>query len=84
MEMKHLRKIAGKTKWDHVRNKTIKKEIRQTPILERIKDKNLLWYGHVMRMNNDRLTKRIMEEGKPRNRKRGRPRRKWLDQIEEH
>jgi len=35
-------------------------------------------------MSNDRLTKRIMEGGKPRNRKRGRSRRKWLDQIEEH
>jgi len=39
--MKHLRKIAGKTKWDHIRNETIRTEIKQTPILERIKEKKL-------------------------------------------
>ena len=50
-EMRFLGAAAGKTKWDRVRNVTIREELKQKPLVEQIKKKReLQWYGHVMRM----------------------------------
>jgi hypothetical protein len=43
----------------------------------------LRWFGHVERMDERRLTKEIYEADVGRNAGRGRPRRIFLDQIEE-
>jgi hypothetical protein len=39
-EMRFLRAAAGKTKWDRVRNVTIR-ELKQKPLVEQIKKKEL-------------------------------------------
>jgi len=53
----------------------------QDMILDDITRKQLIWYGHVERMNPARLSK-IMIHWKPEGRnKRGRPRRTWKDGI---
>ena len=53
----------------------------QDTILDDITRKQLIWYGHVERMNPTRLPK-IMINWKPEGRKkRGRPRRTWKDGI---
>jgi hypothetical protein len=50
-------------------------------ILDEITRKQLIWYGHVERMDPTRLTK-ITINWKPEGRKkRGRPRRTWKDRI---
>jgi hypothetical protein len=50
-------------------------------ILDEITQKQLIWYGHVERMDPTRLLK-IMIHWKPEGRKkRGRPRRTWKDGI---
>jgi hypothetical protein len=36
-EMRFLRAAAGKTKWDRVRNVTIREELKQKPLVEQIK-----------------------------------------------
>lgn len=81
MEMKHLRRLAGKTKWDRIKNEDIREITKQEPIMRKIRRKQLNWYGHIVRMKTDRITRKIMETGPPINRRRGRPRRKWMDQI---
>jgi len=48
--------------------------------LDNITRKQLIWYGHVERMDPIRLP-RIMIYWKPEGRKRGRPRRTWRDGI---
>lgn len=83
IEMKHLRRIAGKTKWDRVKNEEIRQITGQIPMVEKIRRKQLNWYGHIIRMSPDRLTRTIMEAGHQGRRRRGRPRRKWIDQIKE-
>lgn len=83
IEMKHLRRMAGKTKWDRVRNEDIREIIKQEPIQRKIKKRQLNWFAHTTRMEPSRIARRLMEAGKPLKKRRGRPRKKWLDQIEE-
>jgi hypothetical protein len=47
-------------------------EVEKT-ILERIEQKHLQWYGHVKRMENDRLPKIIMEWEAEGSRRKGTP-----------
>jgi hypothetical protein len=58
-EMRFLRAAAGKTKWDRVRQVTIREELKQKPLVEQIKKKELQWYGHVMRMAEERKPRQI-------------------------
>ena len=54
---------------------------KQDTILDEITRKQLVWYGHVERMDTTRLSK-IMINWKPEgSEKRGRPRRTWKDGI---
>ena len=43
------------------------------PLLDDIKTKQLKWYGHVQRMEEGRLPKKVMKWSPPGRRKRGRP-----------
>jgi hypothetical protein len=81
-EMGVLRRSARTSKLDRKTNEYIreKMEVPYT-ILDEITRKQLIWYGHVKRMNPKRLPK-IMINWKPEGRKkRGRPRRTWKDGI---
>ena len=54
-----------------------------TDIVRFIKSRRIAWLGHVMRMDDNRTRKRILE-GKPTGtRTRGRPRKRWIADIEE-
>ena len=52
---------------------------RQPDIIEK---KRLQWYGHVKRMPEDRIPKLIMEWTPLERRKRGRPRKTWIEGVE--
>lgn len=82
-EMKQLRRIAGKTKMDRLRSDYIRGELKQEPIEVKIKKRKLNWYGHIIRMKQTRLVKRVMEAKRYGKRRKGRPRKSWLEQIEE-
>ena len=80
-EMRFLRSMIGKTRRDRVRNEDVRKEIGVDKMNDRIERNRLRWFGHVKRMEEGRLPKRMMEmkfEGK---RARGRPRTRWMDSI---
>ena len=52
------------------------------PLLEEIERNKLRWYGHVMRMNEDKRPKKYLKwrpEGK---RPVGRPRKRWIEGVE--
>lgn len=80
-EMRFLRAIKGKTRRDKIRNEEIRENIVDESLRQRVEKSRLKWYGHVKRMEEGRLPK-VMEElaitGK---RPRGRPRRRWIDDI---
>ena len=81
-EMDALRRSARISKLDRKTNKYIREKMnKQGTILDEITGKQLIWYGHVERMDPTRLPK-IMVNWKPEGRKkRGRPRRTWKDGI---
>jgi hypothetical protein len=56
----------------------------QPEITGDIKSKRLGWLGHVVRMEEDRMVKRIFEGHPDGRRKTGRPRKRWLDYVEEN
>ena len=75
-ESKVLRRIFGP-----------KKEIEQLygnpNIIAEIKSKRISWLGHVIRMEESRIDKKLFN-GKPGGRRKtGRPRLRWLDDVKE-
>ena len=81
-EMDALRRPARISKLDRKTNEYIRGKMdAQDMILDDITRKQLIWYGHVERMDPTRLLK-IMIHWKPEGRKKpGRPRRTWKDGI---
>lgn len=50
-------------------------------VIHDIESKQLIWYGHVQRMGDDKLPKQIMRWILTGKRKRGRPKKNWLEGI---
>ena len=53
------------------------------PLILHTEKSQLRWYGHVLRMNPDRLVPRIMNAFPGERRPVGRPRTRWVDQVKE-
>lgn len=81
--MKYLRKVKGVTRTDKIKNEIIREELGAEPVNAIIERQELRWFGHLVRMNKERPTKRIWEAKCKKNRKRGRPKKCWNDQIAE-
>jgi len=54
----------------------------QPVIIDNIEKKRLQWNGHVKRMPEERLPKLIMEWIPLERRKRGRPRKTWMERVQ--
>ena len=83
-EMDVLRRSAGKSRKEKIRNRQIKeimKEEEEPDIIDIIETKRLQWYGHVKRMTEERLPRQIMEWTPPERRKRGRPTKTWIEGV---
>ena len=73
-EMDFWRRSALISMKGKIRNNIIKQKINVTrSLLEDIKTKQLKWYGHVQRMEEGRMPKKVMKWSPPGRRKRGRP-----------
>jgi hypothetical protein len=81
MEMKFLRGILGKTRRDKIRNNDIREQLKVDDIKHDMKRKRLKWYGHAMRMADERIPKKMLEMKLRGRRPRGRPRTRWMDQV---
>lgn len=80
-EMKYHRRVKGVTLRDHIRSTKIREEIGIESLSEYIEKRQLGWWGHIQRMNEDRMVKKIWEARMGGKRNRGRPRVKWDDEI---
>ena len=82
MEMRCLRSMCGVTRMDRVRNEEVR---RRTGVLQemsaRAEQRVLQWFGHVERMDEERLVKKIAESEARGVRLRGRPRMGWMDSV---
>jgi transcription termination factor 2 len=49
-----------------------------------VKARRISWIGHVERMEDSRMPKRVMREKIYTKRRRGRPKVRWLDDVQEN
>ena len=63
-EMKYMRRTAGYTWTDHKTNTKIAKELKITPILDKLQKYKRNWIHHVNRMSRNRLP-RVMKQYSP-------------------
>ena len=82
-EMKMLRFAMGVTRKDKIRNEHIRSTVNVERLGMKMRKGRLRWYGHVMRRDQEYVGRKMMEMELPGNRKRGRPKRSFLDIVKE-
>ena len=86
-ERKILRKIYGPTKengqWRIKTNEELRTKYKSEDTVAVIKIRRLEWLGHVSRMNETRSVKKIFEGKLEGRRGRGRPRLRWMNDVED-
>ena len=80
-EIRVLRLIKRVLRRDRCRNRDIREEVSFGSIFEDIERSKLRWYGHIMRMSDDRLPKRYLTWVPEGSRPTGRPRKRWTDGL---
>jgi len=87
-ERKILRKIFGPVQdengfWRIRKNHKLNELIGNADIVRFIKSRKIAWLGHVMQMDGMRMPRRIIEWKPVGRRIRVRPRKRWIEDIEE-
>ena len=80
-EMRMLRWMSGVTKLDRIRNERISGTTKVGKISKKVQESRLKWYGHVLRSEDEYVGKRVMGMEVPGKRRRGRPKRRWMDTL---
>ena len=81
-EMKCLRSMTGVSRLDRVRNEVVRARTGVRRELAARVDVNVSrWFGHVERMDNERLLKKVMNAKVDGRSARGRPRFGWMDGV---
>ncbi len=78
-----LRWMCGVTKLENIRNERIRGTTKVGEITKKVQERRLAWYGLVMRREEHYVGRRTMEMKVQGRRKRGRPKRRWLDKIKD-
>ena len=82
-EMKMLRFAMGVTRKDKIRNEHIRITVKVKRLGMKMREGRLRCYGHVMRRDQEYVGRKMMEMELPRKRRRGRPKRRFLDVVKE-
>ena len=83
--MNVLRRSARKSRMERIKNEHIKEmmgEKGKPDIIDIIEKKRLQWYGLVKRMPEERIPKLVMDWILRERRKRGRPRKTWMEGVQ--
>jgi len=84
-EMDVLRRSARNSRMERIRNEHMKEIMRvkgKPDIIDIIQQKRLQWNGHVKRMPEERIPKLIMDWIPWERKKRGRPRKTWMEEVQ--
>ena len=82
-EMKILRFAMRVTRKDKIRNEYIRSTVKVERLGMKMREGRLRCYRHVMRRDQEYIGRKMMEMELPGKRKRGRPKRRFLDVIKE-
>jgi hypothetical protein len=80
-EMKLLRPLAGYTLYDHKTNDSIRRELQNTCILDKIDEYSLNWFLHLQRMPQNRIPLKSYRYRPQGRRTIGRPKKRWREQL---
>src|SRR5678815_5117333 len=84
VQMDNLRGVLGVKRIDKMRNELIRELCGvKKGVNERINESTLRWFGHMERMNDSRLVKRMYSGEWVRIRPAGRPKKKWIESVNE-
>jgi hypothetical protein len=72
-----------KENWMTLTNKEIYAKVKKPTIIETIRLNRLCWFGHVQRVEENRIPKRVLCMNLGIIRLRGRPRNRWQDGVRE-
>ena len=81
VEMRYLRKVEGVTRMDRVRSDDIRMRLRQEDVVDTVQRKKKQWLWKIEEMPEERLVKTVYVEEMPGKRPRGRPRKRWEDDL---
>ena len=81
--MKMLRFAVGVTRKDKIKNEYIRGIFKVEWLGKKMRESRLRWYGHVMRRDQEYVRRKMMEMKLTGKRKRGRPKRRFLDVLKE-
>ncbi|KAK3511475.1 hypothetical protein QTP70_008958 [Hemibagrus guttatus] len=82
-ELKMLRFSLGVTRLDRIRNEYIRGTAHVGRLGDKVREARLRWFGHVQRRESEYIGRRMLDMGLPGRRQRGRPKRRYMDGINE-
>ena len=82
-ELKMLRFSLGVTRMDKIRNEYIRGTAQVGKFGEKTREARLRWYGHLRRNDDGYIGRRMLRMELPGKRKRGRPKRRFMDVVKE-
>ncbi|KAK3558446.1 hypothetical protein QTP86_018105, partial [Hemibagrus guttatus] len=82
-ELKMLRFSLGVTRLDRIRNEYIRGTAHVGCLGDKVREAGLRWFGHVQRRESEYIGRRMLDMELPGRRQRGRPKRRYMDGINE-
>ncbi|KAK3512437.1 hypothetical protein QTP70_009855 [Hemibagrus guttatus] len=82
-ELKMLRFSLGVTRLDRIRNEYIRGTAHVGRLGDKVREARLRWFGHVQRRESEYIGGRMLDMELPGRRQRGRPKRRYVDGINE-
>ena len=82
-EMKTLRFAMGVMRKGKIKNEYIRSTVKVEWLEIKMKEGSLRWYEHVTRRDQEYVGRKVMKLELPGKRKRGRPKRRFLDGVKE-
>ncbi|KAI5086740.1 hypothetical protein C0J45_2291, partial [Silurus meridionalis] len=82
-ELKMLRFSLGVTRMDKIRNEFIRGTAHVGCFGDKVREARLRWFGHVQRRDMNYIGRRMLKMEPPGRRKRGRPKRRFMDVVRE-
>ena len=82
LEMKCMRSLVGVSQMDRIKNEEVRRRAGiGRELASRVDQRVLRWFGHVERMHESRLARRVMMAEVSAGRVRGRPRFGWMEGV---
>lgn len=82
-EMRVLRTMIGKSRRDRIRNEVIRETVGVKKMILKMDVGRLRWWGHLERMEPERMPRRRWEWTPEGRRPRGRPKKRWAESVED-